>query len=514
MDNFSRVITVVLVLIVASVLVLPVQSQSQAQAQDGYERVLVQFKPGQASGGRGVQGMGIPNAQIHHEFTELNMVALSLPSSQIEALRNDPDVLQVQPDSPRYLTDEIIPYGVEHVQGPALWDADHDGLPDPGAPDGSGRLVCLIDSGVDASHEDFAGVDFVGGYPADKWYQDGCGHGTHVAGTIAAMSNNTGVVGVSPGAVSMYVVRMFGDSCGWAYVSDLVSAALKCRDAGADIINMSLGGSVGGGVEEMIFDQLYNDYGILSVAAAGNDGSTNPFYPGSYDSVISVAAVDQNNVVAGFSQKHDQVELAAPGVSVLSTYKNGGYATMSGTSMATPHVTAAAALVWSGDPTKTNADIRQVLQQTTLDLGTSGWDNAYGYGLIRSKTAYEALSGSPTAVTVTRFEAAGSEEAIHLEWETASELDVLGFNLYRAQSQEGPETLINDSLVPSQAPGSPVGASYAYDDETAAAGTTYYYWLEAVDVQGNGTRQGFASAATAPVAAYRLFLPIVRQGGE
>jgi len=514
MENFSRVITIVLVLIIASALVVPVQSQSQAQTPEGYERVLVQFRSGQALGGHGIQGLGIANAQIHHEFPELNMVAMSLPAAQIEALRNNPDVLLMQPDSPRYLTDEVIPYGVEHVEGPALWDADHDGTPDPGAPDGSGRLVCVIDSGVDASHEDFAGVNFVGGYPADKWYLDGCGHGTHVAGTIAAMSNGTGVVGVSPGAVSMYIVRMYGDSCGWAYVSDLVSAAFKCRDAGANIINMSLGGDVGGGVEEMVFDMLYNDYGILSVAAAGNDGSTNPFYPGSYDSVISVAAVDQSNVVAGFSQKHDQVELAAPGVSILSTYKNGGYTTMSGTSMAAPHVTAAAALVWSGDPTKTNAEIRQVLQQTALDLGTSGWDNSYGYGLIRSKTAYEALSGSPTAVTVTGFEATGSEDAIRLEWETASELNVLGFNLYRAESQEGPETLINDGLVPSQAPGSPVGASYAYDDETAAAGTTYYYWLEAVDVQGGSTRLGPASAATAPAAAYRLFLPIVRQGGE
>jgi len=514
MGTYVRVTTIALVLALTLVLAVPGQPSSQAEAGEGYERVLVQFKPGRAPAGRGVQGMGIPNAQVHHEFPELDMVAMTLPASQVAALRNDSDVLAVQPDAPRYPTGDYIPYGVAQVEGPDLWDPNGDGQPDPGAPDGSGRLVCLIDSGVDTSHVDFTGVDFVGGYPANKWYLDGCGHGTHVAGTIAAMSNNTGVVGVSPGKVSMYVVRVFGDNCGWAYVSDLVSAALKCRDAGADIINMSLGGDIGGGVEEMIFGQLYNDYGILSVAAAGNNGSTDPFYPASYDSVIAVAAVDQNNVVAGFSQKHDQVELAGPGVRVYSTYKDGGYAEMSGTSMAAPHVTAAAALVWSGDPSKTNVEIRQALQETALDLGPAGWDNSYGYGLVQAKAAYEALDGgSPTAVTVTRFEARGRAGAVHLEWETASELDLQGFYLYRAESQDGPQVLINEHLIPGQAPGSVVGALYSYSDDNVPVGT-YYYWLETVDVEGQRSRLASASATVEAEARHRLFLPLVRQANR
>ena len=515
MGTFWRVLIVVLALVLGLALVVPVQPRSQAQAGEGYERVLVQFKPGRASAGHGVQNLGILNAQVHHEFPEFNVVALSLPTSQVEALRNDPDVLLVQPDAPRYPTDEVVPYGVQQVEGPALWDTNGDGQPDPGAPDGSGRLVCIIDSGVDTDHVDFSGVDFVGGYPAAKWYQDGCGHGTHVAGTIAAMSNNTGVVGVSPGAVSMYVVRVFGDNCGWAYVSDLVTAALKCRDAGADIINMSLGGDVGGGVEEMIFNQLYNDYGILSVAAAGNDGSSNPFYPASYDSVIAVAAVDKDNVVAGFSRKHDQVELAAPGVSILSTYKDGGYATMSGTSMAAPHVTAAAALVWSGESGKSNAEIRQVLQQTALDLGTAGWDSSSGYGLVQAKAAYDALDGgSPTAVRVTRFEATGVGGAVQLAWETASEVGLQGFYLYRAGSEDGARTLLNEHLIPGHAPGSPVGALYTYNDDNVAVGDSYYYWLEAVDVEGQRAQLASAWATVESVAPRRIFLPLVRQGGK
>jgi hypothetical protein len=507
MRNASRMIPIALCLILIAVVALPAGSR----AQDEYERVLVQFRPQRASIAGQIEGTRFPNAQIHHEFDELAVVSMSLPSSQIEALRNDPDVLSVEPDALRYPTGQVIPYGVEDVQAPALWDANGDGVVDPGAPDGSGRLVCVIDSGVYLAHEDFAGVNFVGGYPATKWYLDGCGHGTHVAGTIAAMSNDTGVVGVSPGAVSLYIVRVFGDGCGWAYVSDLIAAALKCRDAGANIINMSLSGDIKDDVEEMVFDLLYNNYGILSIAAAGNNGSTAYAYPASYGSVISVAAVDHNNNVAGFSQKNDQVELAAPGVNILSTWKDGGYATMSGTSMAAPHVAAAAALVWGADPTKTNAEIRQIFQETALDLGTSGEDDASGYGLIRSMTAYESLSGSPTAVTMSRFEATGEAGAIRLEWETATEIDVLGFNLYRRESQDGPEARLNGALVPSQSPGSPVGAAYSFLDDTAAPGTTYTYWLEGVDVRGEGSRYGPVSAFVEPAAIYRLFLPMVGQ---
>jgi serine protease len=512
MKDICRAIILLSCLVLTVALPVPVQSQTVE-----LERVLVQFKPSQGDSGRGAQIMAIPNAQIHHQFAELNMVALSLPASQMEALRNDPSVLMVQPDAPRYLTDEIIPYGVENVEGRALWDANHDGVVDTGAPDGSGRLVCIIDSGVNAAHEDLAGVDFVGGYPASNWFTDGCGHGTHVAGTITAMSNGTGVVGVSPGAVSLYIVKAFSDNCGWAYLSDLISATFKCRDAGANIINMSFGGDLGGGIEEAVFNMLYNNYGILSIAAAGNTGSTAPFYPASYASVVSVAAVDQSNVVADFSQKNEQVELAAPGVMILSTYKNGGYSYMSGTSMAAPHVTAAAALVWSGDPSLTNAEIRQALQDTALDLGDAGRDTSFGYGLIRSKAAYESLTssddGSPTAVTVARFEAASQGDAIHLAWETATEIDVLGFQVYRAESQAGKQVLVNEALLPSQSPGNPAGATYSLVDDTVVAGTTYYYWLEAVGIQGGDTWQGpiAATLEPGPGTTYRLFVPMVQQ---
>ena len=102
--------------------------------------------------------------------------------------------------------------------------------------------VCVIDSGINAGHEDFRGVDIVGGFPKDKWFFDNCGHGTHVAGTIAAAQNDLGVVGVSPGKVSLFIVKVFGNdvqtSCTWSFSSQLMDAANRCADAGAKVISM------------------------------------------------------------------------------------------------------------------------------------------------------------------------------------------------------------------------------------------------------------------------------------
>ena len=136
---------------------------------------------------------------------------------------------------------------------------------------------------------------------------------------------------------------------------------------------------------------MYDD-GVLLVAAAGNDGSTNYLYPASYPSVISVAAVNSNKGLASFSQRNDQVDLAAPGVSVRSTVPPDGYRSLSGTSMATPHVSGVAALVWSHFPDKSAQEIRQALQESAEDLGPSGKDIRFGHGLVNAKRAFNFLS--------------------------------------------------------------------------------------------------------------------------
>lgn len=291
-------------------------SAVSAQAGPDPNRVWVKFKPGARANVEAALRQSGGN--IHFSFDQLGAFAVTLPPQAIEGIRRNPNVELVEADAPRYPSGQVVPYGIDMVQARDVWDVNRDGTVDAGAPDGSGVTVCVIDSGIHRGHEDLVGLNYSGGYPSG-WDSDTCGHGSHVAGTIAAANNAAGVVGVSPGGVSLHILQVFnGSSCGWSYSSSLIDAANRCASAGAKVINMSLGGSTASTTERNGFDNLYAQ-GVLSIAAAGNAGNTSLSYPASYDSVVSVAAVDSTKTVASFSQKNSQVELAAPGVGVLST---------------------------------------------------------------------------------------------------------------------------------------------------------------------------------------------------
>jgi serine protease len=278
------------------------------------ERVWVKFKPGSQ---RSVEA-ALRNAggNVHHTFDELGAFAVSLPRQALNGLRNNPNVEYIEADAPRELMSQTTPYGITMVQAQNAWAAGGSG---------SNILLCVIDSGINASHEDFAAGQITGGYPSN-WSSDTCGHGTHVAGTAAAANNSLGVVGVAPSA-PLYIVRVFSggtDGCAWGYSSDVLDAANRCASAGTAqgrkvVINMSLGGSQSSTTESNGFQTLYNTGNVLSIAAAGNAGNTSLSYPASYGSVMSVAAIDANKALASFSQRNAQVEIAAPGVGVLST---------------------------------------------------------------------------------------------------------------------------------------------------------------------------------------------------
>ncbi|MBN1137335.1 MAG: S8 family serine peptidase, partial [Anaerolineae bacterium] len=231
---------------------------------------------------------------------------------------------------------QVVPWNVDQVQARDVWDIDRDGVVDEGAPDGSGVRFCIIDSGFFRDHDDFQGI-VASGYSqitGEAWYEDGCGHGTHVAGTANAMNNSYGVVGVMPGGAELRILKIFANDCSWKTgQSNLGTAAQWCRDQGANAISMSLGGSYSS-TEDAIFQGLYDNNGIIVIAAAGNDGNNVKSYPASYDSVISVAALREDKVVASFSQfpatsydpnnlpanvEWDVVELSAGGQGVLST---------------------------------------------------------------------------------------------------------------------------------------------------------------------------------------------------
>ena len=283
-------------------------------------RFLVQFSPGGQA--QGVASLKQAGAEVVLNVSHSRIVAVSMPAGSVASLRTRPGINFVEPDPVRHLMSDqidpnaqITPYGVTMTQA----DQVHPDNP-------SNKTVCIIDTGYYLGHEDLPSTNVSGTSLAGPWGEDDWGHGSHVAGIIAAEDNDLGVVGVDPG-VGLHIVRVFG-SDGAFYASDLIEALGSCETAGADVVNMSLGGAGRSDIEEAAFDTAYND-GILPVAAAGNDGHDPnqdpdypvlPSYPANYASVVSVGAVDSSQAIADFSQFNPDVELAAPGVDVLSTH--------------------------------------------------------------------------------------------------------------------------------------------------------------------------------------------------
>jgi len=504
-------------------------TQGAAMAADrepeaGHRRVIIGFK----AGGEGHVRKALAEARgrVARDLPTLAATAVELPAAAVAALERHPHVAYVEEDAKRYplaltgpsttpyASGQIEPWGIRAVQAHLLPQGDSLA---------ANRTICIIDSGYSLGHEDLPGAPNVSGYNGNlAWNQDGDGHGTHVAGTIAAVNNTgLGVVGVLPNSrIKLYIVRVFGNDGAWAYSSTLVDAATRCQNAGANVISMSLGGPLSNRTEKAKFDQLLAA-NILPIAAAGNDGNSRTSYPAGYASVVSVAAVDINGAKASFSQYNKDVEISGPGVGVLSTVPNGkgllgsldvgglgveafplegspnasasaalfnfglgdavntaasgkvcliargsidfavkvsncqasggvgaviynnapgafsgtlgttatsipsvsisqedgnvllgrlgqaaalsvaqaNYAYYDGTSMATPHVSAVAALVWSyftpAAPTSgrtcTASQLRNSLNLSALNLGAAGRDNSFGYGLVQARAAYDRI---------------------------------------------------------------------------------------------------------------------------
>lgn len=319
-------------------------------SQPDADRVIVKF----ADGARGnvENAVRAAGGQIKLHIAGMNAMAVSMPAAALNGLQNNPHIEYIEQDLPRYpmalynddagnpATTQLTPYAIYQSQANQLT-----------LKLANAKKVCVIDSGLaygpgngetGGPNLDFSDNNITGSNNSGtgNWYQDGGPHGTHVAGTIAALNNGFGVVGMAPGN-PLHIVKVFNAS-GWGYSSDLAHAASKCSEAGAKIISMSLGGGGANSTEENAFDQFTASGGLV-LAAAGNDGNSVRSYPAGYKSVMMIGANDANNQIADFSQfpgctvttgrgrnatteTHDGycVEATAGGVDTLSTYPAGG----------------------------------------------------------------------------------------------------------------------------------------------------------------------------------------------
>ncbi|TFB11335.1 hypothetical protein E3V55_03775 [Candidatus Marinimicrobia bacterium MT.SAG.3] len=326
--------------------------------------------------------------RVVYSYQIVPAVAATAPGDVISQLAVHPRVVRIEPDGKVHAIDAELDntWGVKRIGAGIVHD---------GGNKGSGVKIGIIDSGTDYTHPDLdgnfdpnnLGRDFVND---DDYPMDDNGHGTHVAGTIAAEDDGVGVVGVAPEA-SLYALKVLNSS-GSGNWSDIIAALDWAVANGIQVTNNSYGSSNDpGSTVEAAFENSAAA-GILHVAAAGNAGNPpgrgdNVGYPAVYGSVIAVAATNQDDNRASFSSTGSEVELSAPGVKINSTKLGGGYVEFNGTSMASPHVAGTAALVIAAGI----SNVRAQLQTTADDLGVTGRDPLYGYGLVDADEA----AGSP-----------------------------------------------------------------------------------------------------------------------
>jgi len=327
------------------------------------------------------------------KIKDLNLIdgkAVLLPPEAEEALAKNAGILRIDDDVEVFALGRLInieaikrqpvetlPWGVDRIDAEKVWTITT----------GDPVKVAIVDTGIDLKHPDLKD-NLKGGISTVSYttsYNDDNGHGTHVAGIVAAVDNEIGVIGVGP-KIDLYAVKVL-DRRGSGYLSDVIEGLQWAVVNGMQVVNMSLGTSQD---VQSFHEAIINacEAGVTIVAAAGNSGGS-VTYPAAYPEVIAVSATDQNDQIASWSSRGPEVDLAAPGVNIYSTYKGSSYKTLSGTSMAAPHVSGVAALLIANGNATTPDEVRAALQETAEDLGTPGRDDTYGWGLVN---AYAALN--------------------------------------------------------------------------------------------------------------------------
>lgn len=321
------------------------------------------------------------------EFTQESSVSgiytiVTTEESNLTELEKDSTVESVETDIPVKMASDVIDWGVSRIGADKIWDTAT----------GVGVTVAVIDTGIEMTHPDLQGkvtkgYDFVNDKDSPE---DDNGHGTHVSGIVIAARNNIGTVGVSHGTSVMPVKVL--NSAGSGYISDVAKGIYWATDNGAQVINLSLGAPVDTDILRKAVNYATSK-GVLMVAAAGNDYGAPCQYPAAYSNVICVVATDSSNRLASFSNVGG--ELAAPGVSNYSTFLEGSYRYLSGTSMAAPHVAGSLAILRGICTDCKSSELITTLRETAIDLGAEGTDIIFGYGLVDLRAAAEQYLNIP-----------------------------------------------------------------------------------------------------------------------
>ncbi len=305
--------------------------------------------------------------------------------SQVEDLSEELDA-SLETDVPIKMSTDQIDWGVSRIGANQVWNSAS----------GTGVIVAIIDTGIELTHSDLSsrvttGYDFVNN---DSNPTDDNGHGTHVAGIVASTSNESGTVGVA-NTTTLMPVKVLNNQ-GYGYLSDVAKGIYYAADHGAKVINLSLGTTYDSSTLKSAIQYAANK-GVFIAAAAGNASASACEYPAAYSYSMCVVATDSNNKLASFSNTGG--EIAAPGVSNYSTYINGTYRYMSGTSMATPHIAGAAAVIFSYCKDCSSSDVRALIKSTAVDLGNIGIDSVFGAGLVDLVAAIDSLTQEEATAT-------------------------------------------------------------------------------------------------------------------
>ncbi|UPV98803.1 S8 family peptidase [Halorussus gelatinilyticus] len=314
------------------------------------------------------------------EFDSLDIVTAKMPARAAKGLRKNPNIRYVEKNGTVHAHAQTLPWGIDRV------DAD---VAHGNGDTGSGADIAILDTGIDSDHPDLqanlgAGKDFSG---KGTW-EDGDGHGTHCAGIANAVNNSEGVVGVSTEA-TLHAGKVLDDS-GSGSFSDVAAGIEWAANQGYDVASLSLGASSGTTALKDAVDYAYNN-GVLVVSSAGNSGPCTDCvgYPAAYGNAMAISSTDSDDSLSSFSSTGPEIELAAPGGSIYSTYTGGGYDTLSGTSMSCPHVSGAGAQLMATGMTNTEA--RSALKNAAEDIGLGS--NESGAGLLDVEAALNGDTG-------------------------------------------------------------------------------------------------------------------------